>query len=142
LGGILTMSSGRLVNIGVQGNPSNTNTPNRPDATGIAPKLSKSERSLERWFNTDAFARNAPYTFGNVSRNPVEAAGSVNMDFALYKAFLSSESRSLQFRAEFFNFTNTPHFGAPGATLGTGQFGVISGAGDARIIQFGLKFYF
>lgn len=142
IGGITTLNSGRCVTVGVQGNPSNTGTSNRPNATGISPKLTRSERSLDRWFNTSAFVANAPYTYGNVSRNILEAPGLVNLDFAAYRLFQPAENLRLQFRAEFFNFTNTPFFGAPGSSLGTGQFGVINSAAPARIIQFGLKLNF
>jgi hypothetical protein len=48
----------------------------------------------------------------------------------------------LQFRAEFFNTFNHPNFDPPGTTFGTGTFSVISGAADARQIQFGLRLVF
>jgi hypothetical protein len=51
---------------------------------------------------------------------------------------LTSRPR-LQFRAETFNFTNTPAFGQPGATLNGLGVGQITSAGDPRRIQFGLK---
>jgi hypothetical protein len=60
----------------------------------------------------------------------------------MYKVFHIDEQRYFQLRGEFFNATNTPFFGAPGATLGVAQFGIISDAADGRIIQLGLKFYF
>ena len=141
VGGIATLSSGRLVTAGVQGNPSNTGTTNRPDQVGN-PKLPRSQRRLDRWFNTDAFRANAPYTYGNAARNTIEAPGLVNFDLGLYKHFSIGEQVQVQFRAECFNLTNTPHFGAPGATLGTNQFGVISGADDPRIFQLGLRLRF
>jgi hypothetical protein len=53
-----------------------------------------------------------------------------------------SESKSLQFRAEFFNLLNHPNFDPPGVTFGTPSFGVIGGAADPREIQFALKFIF
>jgi hypothetical protein len=50
------------------------------------------------------------------------------------------ENVNFQFRAGFFNISNTPQFAGPGQVLGTGQFGLISRqAGAARQIQFGLK---
>ncbi len=142
IGGIATANSGRRVTPAVTGNPSNTTAPDRPNATGISPELDGSQRSLQRWFNTDAFVINAPFTFGNASRNVLSSPGRRNLDFAAYKYFSVTESVRLQFRAEFFNSTNTPPFGAPGATLGTGQFGVINNADPGRIIQFGLKLNF
>jgi hypothetical protein len=55
-----------------------------------------------------------------------------------------SEKDTLQFRAEFFNFTNTPKFGLPVSDHAAGPaFGVISSTvSNPRIIQFALKFSF
>ena len=46
---------------------------------------------------------------------------------------------NVEFRAEAFNFTNTPPLAAPNVVLGNTAFGTISSAGDPRVIQFGLK---
>ncbi|MCL5745309.1 MAG: TonB-dependent receptor, partial [Acidobacteria bacterium] len=145
VGGILTLNSGRRVNIGVQGDPANVGnaTAPRPNVVpGQKPDLPADERSLDRWFNTDAFVRQPSYTFGNAARNLVAAPGLRNLDLAIYKMFKFNEMRYFQLRGEFFNASNTPFFNAPGNSLGLAQFGVISGAADARIIQLGLKFYF
>jgi outer membrane receptor protein involved in Fe transport len=144
-GGILTFNSGRRVNIGVQGDPPNVGggASPRPDVVpGQQPNLPGEERSLERWFNTGAFVRQAGFTFGSAGRNLVQAPGLRNLDLAIYKAFAVDEHRVFQLRGEFFNASNTPFFGAPGNTLGLAQFGVITSAADARIIQIGLKFSF
>jgi hypothetical protein len=66
--------------------------------------------------------------------------GLKNLDLSLSKSFVITESTRLQIRAESFNFTNTPAFGQPGATLNGLGVGQITGAGDPRRIQFGLKF--
>jgi hypothetical protein len=136
--GITTFSSGDRVNVSVQGNPSNTGQTDRPDRIRD-PRLSRSQRALDRFFDTGAFARQAAFTFGNAPRNALEAPGLVNFDVAVYKQFAVTEQVSAQFRAESFNFTNTPPFGSPGAQLGSSGFGVISSAGDGRTVQFGLK---
>lgn len=145
VGGIVTFVSGRMVNIGVQGDPPNVGTAAsaRPNVVpGQEPNLDSSERSLQRWFNTDAFVRQPNFTFGNAGRNLVTAPARRNLDLAIYKAFRFGETRSLQIRGEFFNATNTPFFDAPGSNLGVSQFGVISGAADARIVQVAAKLYF
>jgi len=141
MGGITTLSSGQLVNLSVQGNPSNTGGPDRPNAIGEW-RLGKSERSLDRWFNTRAFAANAPFTFGNAGRNLLEGPGEVNFDLAIYKAFTVREGVRFQFRAETFNAMNTPPFGAPNAQVGNAVFGQISAAGRPRNCQLGLKLVF
>jgi hypothetical protein len=136
--GITTLSSGDRVNLSVQGAPSNAGQVDRPNQIRDA-ALPRGERTLARWFDTGAFVRQPNFTFGNAPRNAVESPGTVNFDMAVYKAFRIAESVSLQFRMESFNAMNTPHFGNPGNQLGTPAFGVISGAGDARSLQFGLK---
>jgi len=139
--GILTLSSGRLVNLSVAGNPANTGSPNRPNVLHDW-RLGSSERSLGEWFDTSAFAKNDPYTFGNAARNLIESPGLANLDFAIYKTFTFTERLRLQFRAEAFNMTNTPHFGFPNAQVGNANLGIISSAGRPRNLQFGLKLIF
>jgi hypothetical protein len=45
-------------------------------------------------------------------------------------------------RLEAFNFVNHANFLDPGRALGAAAFGVISAAGDPRILQLGLRFEF
>lgn len=145
LGGILTFNSGRMVNIAVQGDPANVGTAAaaRPNVVpGQKPNLDSSERTLGRWFNTDAFVRQPAFTFGNAGRNLVTASGLSNLDVAMYKVFRIDEKRYFQLRGEFFNSTNTPFFGAPGGTLGLAGFGLVNSAADGRIVQVAAKFYF
>jgi hypothetical protein len=52
------------------------------------------------------------------------------------------EQIGLQFRSEFFNAFNHPNWNQPGRDLGGSNFGIATGAGDPRIIQFGLKLIF
>jgi hypothetical protein len=145
VGGILTLNSGRLVNIGVQGDPPNVGTASaaRPNVVGgQQANLPSDERTLARWFNTGAFVRQENFTFGNAGRNLVTAPGMRNLDLAMYKVFRIDEARYFQLRGEFFNASNTPFFGAPGNSLGLATFGLVNSAADARIIQIAAKFYF
>lgn len=105
-------------------------------------RLSRSERQLNRFYDTSAFVLPPQYSFGNAARNVLRAPGRVNFDFMLGKTFPLRENVSLDFRAEFFNLMNTPPFGFPGATVGTPQFGVIGSADDPRIVQLALKLNF
>ena len=69
----------------------------------------------------------------------------VNFDVSVLKNFSVRERIRIQFRTEFFNFTNTPFFGGTGSlgtTLGTATFGKITSAGDPRVVQLGLKVTF
>jgi hypothetical protein len=54
-----------------------------------------------------------------------------------------TERVNLQFRAEFFNLFNRVQFGAPGGSLGTAQFGVVTSTRNLpRQVQFGLRVAF
>lgn len=113
----------------------------RPNRVGN-PTLSGSQRSTAQWFNTAAFTVAPQFTLGTSSRNPVRGPGYHDVDLALLKRTNLNERVDLQFRAEFFNLTNTPPLGAPNVVLGTPGFGSITSAGDPRVIQFGLKLDF
>jgi hypothetical protein len=54
-----------------------------------------------------------------------------------------TESSLLQFRAEFFNVTNTPTFSTPNTVTDTAAGGVVTtSANNPRQVQFALKFNF
>lgn len=52
--------------------------------------------------------------FGTVGFNTLQSPGTSNLDLGLFREFRITERVKLQFRAEAFNATNTPHFAAPG----------------------------
>jgi hypothetical protein len=104
-------------------------------------------RSVTSFFNTTCFAEAAKGTFGNAGKNSLWGPGVKNWDFALYKNGRITERPGYQFRAEFFNILNHASFGTSAGsnldtTLGDAAFGQITGAGDPREIQFGLKLNF
>jgi hypothetical protein len=104
--------------------------------------------TIERWFNTAAFARPADFTYGNAGPHILRGPGRNNWDFAVLKNFVLKEARSIQFRAEFFNLPNHPQFGLPqqfvGNSVDSPLFGKITSTGffKARSIQLSLKFLF
>jgi len=97
-----------------------------------------------RWFNTDAFRENALGTFGTLGRNTARGPGLAVVDFSVFKNFPMpfAESHTLEFRAEFFNLFNRVNLGNPNTSRVSNQFGRITGAGDPRILQFGLRYAF
>ncbi|MBM3810098.1 MAG: hypothetical protein FJW20_00540 [Acidimicrobiia bacterium] len=59
----------------------------------------------------------------------------------LFRDFPFSETYSLEFRAEAFNLSNTPHFNNPNSNVNSGNFMRIRSANtDQRTIRFGLRF--
>jgi Carboxypeptidase regulatory-like domain/TonB dependent receptor len=102
-----------------------------------------SDPTVDHWFDKTQFALPAVFTYGNSSRNILIGPGLKNADIGLYKNFKVYERIQLQFRAEFFNITNTPHFGLPNPFIDTPAGGTINGlATPPRQIQFGLKLNF
>ena len=141
LSGILTLHDGRPSGLSVNGNPSNATTVSRSDRPNVVGewKLSREERTLDRFFNTDAFVKNRQYEFGNAGRNILIDPGRVNFDFSAFKRFVITERINLQFRFEAYNSTNTPPIGSPNRAVGNNSFGKVTGAGRPRNLQFGLK---
>jgi predicted porin len=115
----------------------------RPNLVGD-PELPSSQRTTQRWFNTDAFAAfsPAPQAFGNAGVGIMRGPGMTSFDFSLSKNFPVGDRRSIQFRIELFNAFNNANFGPPNIARDSSGFGQILTAGAARIMQFGLKFYF
>ena len=56
----------------------------RPNRVGD-PELPSDERSVNRWFNTAAFATAPQFTLGTASRNPVRGPSYRNVDLALVR---------------------------------------------------------
>ncbi len=139
LGSIVTMQSGLPFTPGIGSDPANTGTSLRPDRIGNG-KLS--DRTLFRDFDASAFKVPAAFTFGNSSRNILYARRFRNWDFIVVRNFALRENVRLQFRSEFFNFTNTPVFGAPVTNIEAATVGRILSAGEPRDIQFALQLSF
>jgi carboxypeptidase family protein len=70
--------------------------------------------------------------------------GLIDWDFSVHKKIPLNESKYLQFRAEIFNVFNRTNFSNPdgGFSDGATEFGKITSAGDPRLLQFALKFFF
>lgn len=73
-------------------------------------------RNPTRWYDPSAYQRPGLGQFGNLGRNTLRTDGVSNLDLTIMKRFNISplrEGAKLEFRAEFFNLTNTPTFGFP-----------------------------
>jgi hypothetical protein len=67
------------------------------------------------YYDPTAFAPVTEARFGTVGFNTLYGPGTVNLDLGLFREFRITEGIRLQFRAEAFNATNTPHFNSPGS---------------------------
>jgi hypothetical protein len=163
---ILTLQDGQPFTV-----PSAVSTFTAPNGGPIAllvpgQNIIAGPHNVNQWMNPAAFTSPpTATTIGQTDYAPLGGApsqllgpGFHRLDFALFKQFRTSERTSLEFRAEFFNLTNTPNFAAPGfggngVTPAPGAldytsstFGTINSTrdlqNDQREIQFALKFYF
>jgi hypothetical protein len=152
LSGILSLQTGQPFSVLTGQAQSATGLGNdRPDLVGDP---NAGPHKVSQWFNTSAFALNAPLTFGNAGRNIVVGPGFHNLDFSVLKNTRIGERANLQFRAEFFNITNHPNFALPSSILSAPNFGTLFttpdaaqnnvglGSGGPRLIQLAVKLSF
>jgi len=100
--------------------------------------------SQTRYFVQSDFSQPPNFTFGDVGRflPNVRDPGVHNLDFSLFKTFVPKEGVRIQFRAEAFNSTNSPVWGAPGTTVSNpSTFGIVTSASGNRTMQLALKLY-
>jgi hypothetical protein len=84
----------------------------------------------------------ATHTFGNCGVGSFRGPGLSTADINITKNFRFTERFNLQFMTQFINFSNTPIFSAPNASIGGPTFGLAQSANPGRQIQFGLKLLF
>ena len=93
-------------------------------------------------------ARVTDVRFGNVGRNTMRGPGVKNLDASLFRTFKVTSGTDLQFRAEAFNVTNTPHFANPNGNVNSSNFGQVlnintaDAMGQSREFRFGLRLGF
>ncbi len=118
--------------------------PNRlPGSLNITdPRLGDPNTGANPYFNTGLFTKEAIGQLGNSSRKFFHGPGLNNWDISLVKDLKLTESKSLQFRGEFFNIFNHAQFLNPNGNILSSSFGFVTGARDPRIGQVAAKFIF
>jgi len=94
-----------------------------------------------QWFDPGSYGPAVPGTFGTCGVGTVRGPGLRTWDLSVQKGFPLSESKRLEFRAEFFNVTNTPILNSPYTSLNF-NLGLVNTSQGERNIQFALKFYY
>ena len=97
------------------------------------------------WFNPNDFQDPPLGQFNNGTQRTICCGpGLDDWDFSIHKKISLSETRYFQFRAEIFNLFNHTNFSNPdgGFSDGPTSFGRITSAGDPRLLQFALKYFF
>jgi hypothetical protein len=132
-------NSGRHFTPGLTGATNQIAT--RPDLI-TSPFLAKGDKTLRRFFNTDAFARPAAWTYGNAGRNILVGPGTNTWDVMIAKNTRIKEQLNAQLRCETFNFFNHPSYNGINTTFGSSAFGQVNGVNSGRTFQLGLKLVF
>jgi hypothetical protein len=152
IAGTVNYTSGALLNI------------SGTTSTGIDPTIPNP--TMQHWFNTCTYNNTnnqrqncqsatepvawiiqKPFTLlfaPNPQFGDLRAKAWPDTNVSFIKAFRMHERLSAELRAEFFNLTNTPQFGAPNLTATSSLFGVmtLTQTNDARNIQMGAKITF
>ncbi|MHB1698973.1 MAG: outer membrane beta-barrel protein [Acidobacteriaceae bacterium] len=125
-----------LLTAGLQG-PSE-----RPDV--VADPNHGAPHSLHQWFNTSAFVQvpSGQYRPGNAPVGDIVGPGFENWNLSLFKNFQVASSTVMQFRAEAFNVFNHTNFTGIATTLSQSNYGQVTAAGEARVMQLALKLHF
>jgi hypothetical protein len=100
------------------------------------------DKTAANYLNPAAFARPATGTLGNLGRASIRGPGRRQFDLALSRTFQFHETQRFEFRAEAFNVTNSFYMNNPTTNLNSNTFGQVTSAGDPRIMQFALKYFF
>jgi hypothetical protein len=70
-----------------------------------------------------AYAQPGAGSFGNAGRNSVRGPGFANYNVSLFRSFVFYEQSRIEFRAEAYNLTNSPHFANPIGNVSSANFG-------------------
>jgi hypothetical protein len=116
----------------------------RPNVISNPHAVDTSSRAqmIQHWFNPAAFVQNPTGSPGNFGRNVLTLPSYWNVDFSVLRDFPITEKLGrFQFRSEFFNILNNVNLAGPATNLTAANFGHLTTAGNPRLIQFGLKYY-
>ena len=154
INGIFQVQAGQPFSVTVDGNPSNGHT--RADLIG---SFSVNPGNITHYINENFTGSTAtgPFTVpastggvfnapGSSGRNILRGPGFGNLDLAVFKNFAFTETIKAQFRAQAYNFTNTPYFQNPNGDLSQGSavFGRINSTipSTYRQVELGLRVTF
>ncbi|MGH9660635.1 MAG: hypothetical protein ACRD96_18945, partial [Bryobacteraceae bacterium] len=145
--GIAVLQNGRPILITA---PDNTQLLDFAYTNGRADRLKSGVLSggstVDKWLDTTSFRAAAPFTVptDSLSQPDLRGPGRKSFDMSIFKNTYFRERFNAQFRAEFFNLTNSPFFEARNQTtdVTNADFGRILSGSQPRNIQFGLRLVF
>ena len=139
--------------------PGNSQRANRVKANVAKGSVPHTSLDGSSWFDPSAFAPVTTAAFGTAGYYSLRGPGATNLDASVFRNFQIWERLQMQFRAESFNVTNTPHFGNPASNVSSASMknGVITSLNgysqitslnplgrliDPRYFRFGVRFTF
>ncbi len=121
---LITLQGGFPYTVGVTGPTLNNGAGSNRANVVRNPNLG-GQATRERWFDIDAFTAPPNFVWGAQGKNILRSPGLAQVDFAVQKVFPVTENKRFTVRMESQNFLNRVQLGAPAATLGAPNFGVI-----------------
>ena len=112
----------------------------RPNVTGQDPNLPGDQQTIQRWFNTDAFALQSLGTFGDAGRNTIIGPGQQLLNAAIGRDVRLTGNRVVSFRVEANNVLNTVRYGAIDTVVNSPTFGQVISVQPMRSVQLNLRF--
>jgi hypothetical protein len=140
LSGLYRLSSGQYLTVtsgvdrALNGNGSQRAVQALPDPFGA--------KTLANYLNPAAFAQPEVGTLSPMSPRNILGPPNWQFDMALSRSFPIREAQKVEVRVEAFNVTNSLRKGNPNTVLNQNTFGQITTSGDARVMQFALKYGF
>ena len=98
------------------------------------PSLPRGSRTVQKWFNTAAFAITAPDVLGNAPRAALYGPGQNVWDMTVMRDFPLREHMAFSVRLDAHNAFNHPQFSGLGTTITSSNFGQVTGAQDPRML--------
>ncbi len=119
---------------------------NAPGTTQLADQVLPTVKKLggvdvgNPFYDRSAYRAVTEVRMGTSALRGLRGPGAVNIDLSVFRKFPVTERVNVEFRAESFNFTNTPHFENPNGAVTDQNFMIITSAlQDQRVIRFGLR---
>ncbi|MGO4515285.1 carboxypeptidase regulatory-like domain-containing protein [Terriglobus sp. 2YAB30_2] len=96
------------------------------------PNISRGSRTVQKWFNTSAFAITPANTLGNSPRAALYGPGQNVWDLSLMREIPIRERVVFALRVDAHNAFNHPQFSGLGTNISNANFGQVTGAQDPR----------
>ncbi|MDZ4797952.1 MAG: carboxypeptidase regulatory-like domain-containing protein [Bryobacteraceae bacterium] len=143
--GVFRASSGDFVDVtlGEDRNLDGTGG-DRPNVSGPIQYSSgdRDQRMQSFLSNTSVFSTPAVNVWGNLGRNSVVGPGTWGSDLSVLKNFRFFEGKTIQFRAEAYNFLNHANLNNPNLNIRNSDFNKIINRSGNRTMQIGFRFLF